>query len=50
MLIGLSLGYGRLSSKGYTPLSFKILEIRQQIGIQFLEAVHSTVFAKMWKI
>ena len=50
MLIGLGFGYGCLSSKGCTSLSFKILEIRRQKGRQFLEVVHSTVFTKMWKI
>ena len=50
MFIGLGCGYGYLSSKGCMPLSFKIFEIRRQKGIQFLEAIRSVVFAKMWKI
>ena len=50
MLMGLDLGYGRSSSEGCTPLSFKILEMRQQKGMQFHEAVRLTVFAKMWKM
>ena len=50
MFIGLGRGYGFSSFEGRTPLSFKIFEIRQQKGIQFLEAVHLVVFAKMWKM
>ena len=44
------LRYWHSSIEGCTSLSFKILEIRQKKGRQFLEAIWSIVFVKMWKI
>ena len=50
MLIGLSSMQGDSSAIGWIPLSFKILEMRQQKGIHIQDLVRRTILRRTWKI